>query len=445
MSPFAPGLRIHDRFTVERRIGVGGMSEVWRAYDTVLGRPVAVKVLSSAYAGSPEATLHEARSAARIADPNIAAVHDYGELPVDGGSVPYLVMELVEGEDLATRLQSGPLPWPRAAAITAQIASGLAAAHRLGVVHRDVKPGNVMLTPTGVKLLDFGIAAAAYGPDRGLLIGTPSYAAPERLRPGAPTPSSDVYAVGVLLFEMLTGAPPRRYADWAQAQAGWRNPPVIPPIPGVPPRLADLMTACLAPDPAARPAAAEVARVAGAVAAQPAAAAPAAFAAGSARPPTVAPPTMVEAYAEPRPPRSIWPVAWISVAIILAIGIALVFVALRNSDGTTGSPTGNGSTAAVSSPSPEPSTPPVLGPQELVAQFDQIVADARSSGRISEDTAQEIDDRMDNVREHLDESGPRLAKRVREVTRKLDDLVKDGDLDPETATQLEQILDQLAD
>lgn len=448
MSPFTPGLLIHGRFTVERRIGEGGMSEVWRAYDTVLGRPVAVKVLTSAYPGHREATLTEARAAARIADPNIAAVHDYGELPVDGGFVPYLVMELVEGEDLATRLRSGPMPWPRAASITAQIASGLAAAHRIGVVHRDVKPANVMLTPTGVKLLDFGIATAAFSPDHGGLAGTPSYAAPERLRPGTPTPSSDVYAVGVLLYEMLTGGPPRRYADWEQAQAGWRDPAPIPAVPGIPPRLSGLIAACLSPDPAARPTAAEVARVAGSAAAEPLP--PAAFATGSARPPApptiAASPTMTAQFDPPPRPRSLWPLVAISAAIALAVGAGLLYIALHNPSGTPAAqnPTAPASSAAETSapPSPEP-TPDSRA--AVIAQFEQALEEARSSALISDDTAGEITDKLDNVREHLDEGGSKLAKSVREVTKKIDDLEHDDHIDAETAQRLKDILDQLGD
>ncbi|NUT06368.1 MAG: serine/threonine protein kinase, partial [Hamadaea sp.] len=224
MSAFSPGQRIHDRFTLRELIGRGGMSEVWRATDGVLGRPVAVKALDSSLAADPtlwQATLREARAIARIAHPNVAQVHDYGEVPTSTGHVPYLVMEFVEGVTLADRLRSGPLPPPEAAAIAAQVASGLAEAHRLGVVHRDVKPGNIMLTAAGVKILDFGIATLANGRDSdgGRLIGTPTYTAPERLRPGAATPAADVYSLGVVLYEMLTGRPPRAYADWQEAFA----------------------------------------------------------------------------------------------------------------------------------------------------------------------------------------------------------------------------------
>ncbi|MEK8105933.1 protein kinase [Micromonospora sp. M12] len=163
MSPFTPTLRLHDRYVLHERIGLGGMSEVWRGDDEVLGRPVAIKVLAGQFATDPQlrATIQrEARAAARLTHPHVTQVYDYAEATLSGGVVvPYLVMELVEGHNLADRLRTGPLPWPEAVRVAGQIAAALAAAHRIGVVHRDVKPGNVMLTDTGAKVLDFGIAA----------------------------------------------------------------------------------------------------------------------------------------------------------------------------------------------------------------------------------------------------------------------------------------------
>src|SRR5690348_691141 len=161
MTPFAPGATLHGRFALRERIGAGGMSEVWRADDEVLGRPVAVKALAVPLAADPvlrAATWREARAAAKLTHPNVTAVYDYGEAPMPGGAVlPYLVMELVDGESLADRLRSGPLPWPEATRIGAQVAAALSVAHGLGIVHRDIKPGNVMLTAGGAKVLDFGI------------------------------------------------------------------------------------------------------------------------------------------------------------------------------------------------------------------------------------------------------------------------------------------------
>ncbi|TCC00384.1 serine/threonine protein kinase [Micromonospora zingiberis] len=271
MSPFTPNLRLHDRYVVRDRIGLGGMSEVWRADDEVLGRPVAVKVLAATFAADPDlrATIRrEARAAARLAHPHVTQVYDYGEATLDGAIVPYLVMELVDGRNLADRLGDGPLPWPAALRMAAQVAAALAAAHRIGVVHRDIKPGNVMLTETGAKVLDFGIAALAGPRSAGTgraaaepMMGTPAYTAPERLQAAAPNPASDVYALGVLLYRTLTGDVPLPVRSWEDALVVHANRRPVPPlrVPGLPAGVAELVLACLDPDPARRPTAGQLA------------------------------------------------------------------------------------------------------------------------------------------------------------------------------------------
>ncbi len=270
MSPLTPQLRLHDRYVLHDRVGLGGMSEVWRAEDEVLGRLVAVKVLAGTFAVDPELRAvirREARAAARLAHPHITQVYDYGEATLAGGIVPYLVMELVDGRNLADRLAEGPLPWPSAVRTAAEIAAALAAAHRIGVVHRDIKPGNVMLTETGAKVLDFGIAALAGPQHVGAghggepLMGTPAYTAPERLRAGTPDPASDVYGLGVLLHRTLTGEVPLPVRSWEEAaRVHARRPPVAPPrVPGLPAAVATLVLACLEPDPSRRPTAAQLA------------------------------------------------------------------------------------------------------------------------------------------------------------------------------------------
>ncbi|MEV6814243.1 serine/threonine-protein kinase [Micromonospora sp. NPDC051296] len=271
MSPFTPNLRLHDRYVLHDRIGLGGMSEVWRADDEVLGRPVAVKVLAGTFAVDPDlrATIRrEARAAARLTHPHVTQVYDYAEATLDGGTVvPYLVMELVDGQNLADRLADGPLPWPQALRMAAQVAAALAAAHRLGVVHRDIKPGNVMLTETGAKVLDFGIAALAGPQHAGTraagepMMGTPAYTAPERLSAGAPNPASDVYALGALLYRTLTGDVPLPVRDWEDAVAVHAHRPPVASlrVPGLPADLAELVLACLDPDPAGRPTAGQLA------------------------------------------------------------------------------------------------------------------------------------------------------------------------------------------
>src|SRR4051794_11515707 len=182
------------RYRLEEPLGQGGMSVVWLAMDEVLSRPVAVKVLDEQGAGADPgradggraAIRREAQSAARISHPNIASVYDFaeGEDPA-GNPVAYLVMELLTGQPLAERLVEGDLTTASALTIAAEVAAALAAAHAHGLVHRDVKPGNIMLTPFGVKVFNFGIAARAGDPDeadeQGQILGTPMYVAPERL------------------------------------------------------------------------------------------------------------------------------------------------------------------------------------------------------------------------------------------------------------------------
>ncbi|MFC3502089.1 protein kinase [Micromonospora krabiensis] len=271
MSPLTPTLRLHDRYVLRERIGLGGMSEVWRADDEVLGRPVAVKALAGEFAVDPHlrATIQrEARAAARLTHPHITRVYDYREATLDSGTVvPYLVMELVEGHSLADRLADGPLAWPEAVRVAAQVAAALAAAHRIGVVHRDVKPGNVMITESGAKVLDFGIAALAgpHHPVAGqtgeLLMGTPAYFAPERLAPGPPDPASDVYALGALLYRTLTGHGPLPVQTWEDALEVHQRRTPVPPlrVPGLPFDVAEMTLAALRADPARRPTAAQLA------------------------------------------------------------------------------------------------------------------------------------------------------------------------------------------
>ncbi|MEU5906390.1 serine/threonine-protein kinase [Micromonospora sp. NPDC047527] len=252
------------RYRLLERLGSGGMSAVHRAYDEVLERDVAVKVLVVSGAHGRRRIRAEAKAAARLSHPHVTNVYDYGESPLDGVVVPFVVLELLDGHTLEQRLNAGPLP-PRAGLrICAEVASALAAAHAQGLVHRDIKPGNVMLTPAGAKMLDFGIAAAIGDPEvdfEGRLLGTPAYLAPERLAAGEVLPASDVYALGLLLHRVLTGRLP-----WAaEAQAGMLRastqvePDPLPDIHGA--EIQRLGRWCLAHDPADRPPAVEAARI----------------------------------------------------------------------------------------------------------------------------------------------------------------------------------------
>jgi serine/threonine-protein kinase len=252
------------RYQLERRIGVGGMSEVWRGHDRVLDRPVAVKIMAPAIegtlgeAGGVELVRAEARSAARLAHPNVAGVHDFGTSAAPDREVPYIVMELVEGRTLSEHLGAGLFDWRIAVRVCAEVAAALAAAHAQHVVHRDIKPANIMLTPAGAKVLDFGIAATigSHDPDPdGPVMGTPAYVAPERFSGLAATPASDMYSLGVLLYHCLSGRLPWSAASHtALVDAQNRlDPEPLPHIEGLAPEVLDLCSRCLHRDPSERP------------------------------------------------------------------------------------------------------------------------------------------------------------------------------------------------
>jgi eukaryotic-like serine/threonine-protein kinase len=253
------GRRLGGRYRMGALLAVGGMGEVWAARDLLLDRTVAVKVLGRALAGdgrAAERLRREARAAGRLEHPNIARVLDLGEH--DGR--PYLVMELLEGESLAARIdRAGPMPPPEAARVVAAVADALEAAHRAGVVHRDVKPGNVFLTSAGeVKVLDFGIASAAGDAalTTGDLIGTAAYLAPERVLGDRATPAADIYALGVVLYELLAGHRPFEAGsevELAMAHVNAAPPPLGRAAPSAPPSLVAACFHALAKDPSSRP------------------------------------------------------------------------------------------------------------------------------------------------------------------------------------------------
>ncbi len=252
----APSL-LAGRYRLDSCIAIGGMGEVWRGEDVRLGRPVAIKLMRPGHAGLPEATARfraEARYGRRLSHAGIARVHDCRH---DGR--PFLVMELVEGPPLAVALSAGPLTPVRALDVIAQVARALQAAHSAGVIHCDIKPANLLLRRDGrVKLIDFGIARRAgssvlTGP--GTVLGTPAYLAPERLAGQPATVASDLYALGVVLYEALAGGRPFTGTTMEIMLAHQSRP--IPPLPSsVPAGALSLVTDLMAKDPAARPASA---------------------------------------------------------------------------------------------------------------------------------------------------------------------------------------------
>jgi serine/threonine-protein kinase len=265
-QPFAgaasPNTVLDNRYRLDGRIAAGGMGEVWRGLDQTLGRPVAVKLLRPEYASDESFLVRfrgEARHAARLSHPGVASVYDYGEVATaDDYPTAYLVMELVEGEPLSAALHREKRLSPeRMLDILGQAADALQAAHALGVVHRDVKPGNLLLRPDGaVKVTDFGIARAVDAAPltaTGIMMGTAYYVSPEQASGRPVTPASDVYSLGVVAYECLAGRRP--FDD--------RNPIVVvmahqqdtpPPLPAdVPYQVRALVESAMAKDPARRP------------------------------------------------------------------------------------------------------------------------------------------------------------------------------------------------
>ncbi|MEV7581638.1 serine/threonine-protein kinase [Streptomyces erythrochromogenes] len=258
------GSVLAGRYRLEVLLGAGGMGQVWRGTDQLLHRQVAVKVLTRP--GDRVLTtrlLAEARAAAAFSDPHVVAVHDVGEGQFGGHSSVFLVMELVDGRPLSEVLQKGPLPIDDVVRWGEQICQALEAAHRAGVVHRDVKPSNVLITGTGrTKLCDFGIARRALATQgltaTGMSIGTPGYMAPEQIRGDTVGPATDLYALGCLLYELLTGLPPFTGEPLSVLSRHLEQPPV--PVrarrPDVPLALDRLVGQLLAKEPGKRPASA---------------------------------------------------------------------------------------------------------------------------------------------------------------------------------------------
>ncbi len=262
--PLAPGSRFGP-YSIEAPLGAGGMGEVYRARDERLDRVVALKILANHRSDDPDfgqRIRHEARALSRLSHPNVCAIFDVGS---EGGT-DYFVMELLEGETLAELLRRGPLSFAQTLEVALQIAAALETSHRAGLVHRDLKPANVMLTPSGVKLLDFGIARAAplaAMPLRetatqainDVFAGTLEYMSPEQLEGAEPDARSDIFSFGALLYEMITGR--RAFVGETPARVTAAiltgDPPPIVSTQAIAPRELDrLIRSCLVKNPAER-------------------------------------------------------------------------------------------------------------------------------------------------------------------------------------------------
>ncbi len=254
---------LNNRYELQQKIGEGGMARVYRGRDLRLNRQVAVKVLHSHYAGDTgflQRFHHEAQAAANLRHPNIVDVYDVGQ----DGDIHYIVMEYVPGSDLkALLMRNGPLPVEQAVPIAESIASGLEAAHRVGMIHRDVKPQNIIIGDGGqIKITDFGIAKSKLSTamtETGVTFGTADYISPEQARGLAASPQSDIYSLGITLYEMLTGRLP--FTGDSSIAVAMQHVTAEPPPPRmynprIPPQLEALVLRALSKDPADRPASA---------------------------------------------------------------------------------------------------------------------------------------------------------------------------------------------
>jgi serine/threonine-protein kinase len=405
------GTLLGGRYRLDQVLGQGGMATIFRATDDKLGREVAVKVLRPEFGADAqfvERFEHEAQAAASLSHPNIVQVYDYGTAPAG----PYIVMEQVSGGDLSSALgKRGNLP-PTAVANTGQqVADALDAAHASGLVHRDIKPSNILLSPDGrVQVADFGIAQAAAGSPvtaTGITLGSVLYFSPEQARGDTATAASDIYSLGLVMYEMLTGQ--RAFSGDSPAAVAVARLSGAVPSPmavraEVPPALDAIVRWCLAVDPGARPSASELSTALARFRTDPsgaAALAAAGAAAATRRPPApgpVRPPTQTAYAASSSPPADPertgsgpwgWLAAGLGLLVIVASGILLFLLF-----------SGIGDEEATSSPTPEPtlelvSTPTFVGLREtaglnlaelrgLVLEITYHETDEVEAGRIIE-------------------------------------------------------------
>ncbi|OBA89188.1 protein kinase [Mycobacteriaceae bacterium 1482268.1] len=346
------------RYELRGILGRGGMAEVRDGWDTRLDRPVAVKLLHPAFSVQADSRLRfetEARAAAGLNHPHIVAVHDSG----DHDGTPFIVMERLSGRTLADELMGGPLPEARVRAVVDDVLSALAAAHAAGILHRDVKPGNVLLTATGdVKVADFGIAKSAESPATmtGQVVGTMAYLSADRVAGRPATVADDLYAVGVIGYEALTGHKPfpqENLVALARAIAEDTPPPLSMLRPDVDPALVSVIERAMARDPRWRFPSAEAMRAALYPVPQ----------SNSVRPPTMVmpeplpPPTTmaVTPAAAPNRNRRILFVA----AALFAIALAAVLILFE----TTSPPSApKPATTGTSLPAPSPSSSSAIPP-----------------------------------------------------------------------------------
>lgn len=481
-EPKPPSLpdSLAERYVLEERLAHGGSAEVWRARDKVLDRPVAVKVLHRHLLDDPTTRarlIQEARAAASLSHPGIVAVYD---VAIDEEASAAVILELVEGESLAERIKrEGALP-PRAAArIAAEVAEALAHAHERGIVHRDVKAANVLLGADGeARLTDFGIARlledeAQRLTDTGTIAGTLRYLAPEQLRGEPAGTPADVYAVGVLLTEMLSGQPPYQVDSPVALAEAQRTPPLA--IEGAPPSLSAIVRPTLDPDPGRRPSSAGALAVelrswldadaspqashtesdASTLPAIPLPGVPPAQIAPPDQPAAPAPPALVEPAPsgaaagrprETRRPRGLSPIPIFIAATAALVALLLLLAAVTVPGGPSPKPSPSESSTPSASPtaSPSPSATP-LTVSEAVEAFKDLVESGEEDGLIEHDASEELIDRVDDVAHEVEDGSPgQINKALRDLRSAIDRFARDGRIgSDELADQLREAVNDI--
>jgi hypothetical protein len=474
-----PGRILDGRYQLGQVLGVGGMARVYLAEDRVLQRQVAVKVLSPPYAHDPafvERFRREARTAAQLSHPNIVAVFDSGA----DAELHYLVMEYVPGQSLAELLhRQGRLAPRRAAELTMQVCAALAAAHAQGLVHRDVKPGNVLLDGDGrVKVADFGIVKAAAADTltgSGLVLGTAAYLSPEQAQGGPVDARSDLYGLGCVLYELLCGSPPfGSGVDSPQVTVATRHvrqPPEPPSArnPQVDPGLDAVVLTALAKQPDQRyQRATDLQAALGRVLAGDGAAAGPAWlaAAGAPTQPLPGLPAGAGAAAtgvlaaravRAAAHRPGWP-RWALLAAGLAIAVGLVVAVLwpegagapagRERAGPTTTPAATSLPSTTAPPPTATSAPSQPGVAAALANLAAVVTAARQQGTAdqqAEDLLHQADDLAKAFQEgEGDDKGGEADKKLAELERKVEELTREGKLRPPATAQIRQAVAELA-
>jgi serine/threonine protein kinase len=451
--PTGPALPtvLAERYQLDRSLGNGGMGEVFEATDLTLHRNVAVKLLSPSLVQDEPARarfLREARALAQVNSPHVVAVYDAGE----DDERPYLVMELVEGTTLERELErAGRLEPARAVAIAKDIASGLASAHGQGIVHRDVKPSNVFLTPSdAAKIGDFGIVRLER-PDATLTLtgqtfGSPPYVAPEQATGGTVDARADLYSLGCVLFQMLVGRRPFSGDDPVSLvyQHVHTTPPRVDSLhPEVPVALGDLVAGLMAKDPEDRPdSAEEVQRALEFVPTEPVATGPATV-------PVTATAVLPHRAQAERRRKPWWPLVAGIVGVIVLLGLtAAAILARGDPTATASSPTGSASTAASSPPASASSSPSVPLPQTpeaagaaLLALTQQLQDAGAIDHKLADDIRHTVDEVLNGKGKHDENADP--ADKLNELKDTVAEAVDHGTVSAADAGRLTDAIDQL--